>query len=292
MDTLFYNAYMNKKFFYIICHIFLLFVFSPCVIADSYEDAEYYIYDAENADSLDEKYENVYQARKIYNNLYQKNPKDIKAILGLYKTYKMSDDPAEAKVYVLKAYNLKPLDPAMQRELGDYYYYIQEYSTAIHYYNKALSSGYLLDFYTNYYAAKCYAKLGEVEQAKLYYQVCNYIDPDFLKYILKKENLINDVDDDSPIGNLENPKRVPEPESVDENDIDSTIEEMNKMYVIPERTQVESDETQESKNKFNLKLKKTDVGAGKKRFNLKFKKKTNNLESNNVEDTIEKQTND
>ena len=58
----------------------------------------------------------------------------------------------------------------------DFFFNFQEYSTAIEYYKLALASGLLKDLRTNLSTAKCYEKLGDLENAKLYYQICNHID--------------------------------------------------------------------------------------------------------------------
>ena len=97
--------------------------------------------------------------------------------MGLSKTFQLIGDRREAKLYVVRAYNLRPADPKIQKEMGDFFYSFQEYSTAIEYYKLALASGLLRDYETNLQTAKCFEKLGDLENAELYYKICNHVNP-------------------------------------------------------------------------------------------------------------------
>ncbi len=156
--------------------IFLLIVFiavstAECVFADNFTEAEKLLRKAQVASSPDESYEYVHKARVLYEEEYSENPVNIQALLGLSKVYQMIKDREEAKLYVLKAYNINPADPKLQKAMGDFFYNFQEYSTAIEYYKLALASGLLRDFETNLQSAKCFEKLGDSENAELYYKI-------------------------------------------------------------------------------------------------------------------------
>lgn len=166
-----------KRFFIKVVIAFVCTGFlSAGVFADEYSKAEKLIRKSQTASIQEEKYEYINEARLIYQSKFEENPVDIKALLGLSKTYQLIGDRAEAKLYVLKAYNMKPYDAKLQREMADFYYSFQEYSTAIEYYKLCLASGLLRDFETNLKTAKCYEKLGDLENAELYYQICYHLD--------------------------------------------------------------------------------------------------------------------
>ena len=143
---------------------------------NNFEKAESLIRKAQLAKNQEESYEYVHKARVIYEEEHELNPTNIKALLGLSKVNQMLEDRANAKLYVLKAYNMFPNDPFLQKEMGDFYYSFQEYSTAIEYYKLSLASGNLRNFETNLQAAKCFEKLGDIENATLYYKICNHLD--------------------------------------------------------------------------------------------------------------------
>lgn len=157
--------------------ILLVFAFSSSVVfADNFSKAESLIKKAKLAKNQEESYEYVHKARVLYEEEHEANPSNIKALLGLSKVNQLLEDRANAKLYVLKAYNTNPADPKLQKEMADFYYSFQEYSTAIEYYKLSLASGNLRDFETNLQSAKCYEKLGDIENATLYYKICNHLD--------------------------------------------------------------------------------------------------------------------
>ena len=170
------NIVMKKKYnnlFLILC----LFLWgSNFAIADNFEEAEKFIMKAKLASNQEEAYEYVHKARKIYEEEHEVNPSNIQVLIGLSKVNQMLEDRANAKLYLLKAYNMQPSDPKLQKEMGDFYYSFQEYATAIEYYKLSLASGNLRDFQTNIQAAKCFEKLGDLENASLYYKICNHLD--------------------------------------------------------------------------------------------------------------------
>lgn len=174
----------HKKIFLIFC----LFVFA-CNLsyASNLEDAENFIKKAKLSRNQEEAYEYVHKARVIYEEEHEINPSNIQVLIGLSKVNQMLEDRANAKLYLLKAYNMNPADPKLQKEMGDFYYSFQEYATAIEYYKLSLASGNLRDFQTNIQAAKCFEKLGDIENASLYYNICNHLDSSS-KRVMKKIN--------------------------------------------------------------------------------------------------------
>lgn len=142
---------------------------------------------AQTATIQEESYEYINKARALYQEEYNLNPLNIQALLGLSKVNQLLQDRAEAKLYILKAYNMYPSDSKLQKEMGDFFYSFQEYSTAIEYYKLALASGLLRDFETNLKSAKCYEKLGDLQNAELYYRICYHLNSKS-KEVMKKLN--------------------------------------------------------------------------------------------------------
>ena len=182
---------------------FLIFLFLIMVgnisFASQIEDANKWLKRAELTSIEEESYEYVIKARNIYKEEVDSNPTNIEALLGLSKTYQLTKDRSEAKLYVLKAYNFDPSSAKLQREMGDFFYSFQEYGTAIEYYKLALSSGLLRDFDTNLQSAKCYEKLGDKENAELYYKISNHLNSTSREVL----NKINEYESDKKPDNSE-----------------------------------------------------------------------------------------
>ncbi len=153
----------------------MAFYMCNCAYADNIYEAEALLRKAKTASIQDEAYEYINKARDLYLKEYDNNPLNIDVLLGLSKVNQLTGDRAEAKLYVLKAYNMNPANPLLQREMGDFFYSFQEYSTAIEYYKLALASGLLEDYETNLKTAKCFEKLGDLENAELYYKISGHV---------------------------------------------------------------------------------------------------------------------
>jgi lipopolysaccharide biosynthesis regulator YciM len=203
--------------------------------ADNFSKAESLIRKAKTTTNVEEGYEYLHQAQNLYKEEYDKNQINIKALLGLSKTNQLLEDRAEAKLYVLKAYNLNPSDPKLQKEMGDFFYNFQEYSTAIEYYKLALASGLLRDYDTNLQTAKCYEKLGDLQNAELYYKICNHLNSKS-KEVMNKLNSYESAKHEDNSQELENAKYkylfkdkpVSENEKI-QNETDELIEKINSL---------------------------------------------------------------
>lgn len=188
-----------KKLFIVIC---LLFV-TDFVLASDIENAERFLKRAKITNNKEESYEYIHRARIIYEEEHEANPSDIGVLLGLSKVNQMLEDRANAKLYVLKAYNTNPSNSKLQKEMGDFYYAFQEYSTAIEYYKLSLASGNLRDFETNLQSAKCFEKLGDLENASLYYKICNHLDS-------TSRNVLNKVNEYESLSRPDDTKELEE----------------------------------------------------------------------------------
>lgn len=217
--------------------LILAFIFvQEIVCADDISKAEQLIQKAKMARIEDESYEYINSARDIFRDAYEKNPANQRALLGLSKVAQFIQDRSDAKLYLLMVYNTNPSDPKLQREMADFYFNFQEYTTAIEYYKLALASGLLMDFDTNVQTAICYEKLGDLENAELYWQICQQLNPNS-KLVADR---INQYDSDKHPDNteqLENArykylfkdKKLSEKEQAAK-DADDIVEQINSFF--------------------------------------------------------------
>ena len=160
-----------KVLIFFVCLAFSL----SASFADNMSKAEKLLRKAKMTSVQEESYEYINSARELYEEEFEKNPIDTDVLIGLSKTFQLIGDRAEAKLYALKAYNMYPNNPDMQKAMGDFHFSFQEYSTAVEYYKLSLASGNLRDFETNLQTAKCFEKLGDLENAELYYKICYHL---------------------------------------------------------------------------------------------------------------------
>lgn len=216
--------------------LLIIFLSLNCALADNFSQAEKLLRKAQTTSSQEEGYEYIHKARILYEEEYEKNPINTKALLGLSKVNQLLQDRAEAKLYVLKAYNMNPPDPKLQRAMGDFFYSFQEYSTAIEYYKLALASGLLRDFDTNLQSAKCYEKLGDLKNAELYYQICFHLNAKS-KEVMNKLNEYTSAKHPDHSQELEEAKykylfkdkKIPQEQQIEEEASD-IIENINSFY--------------------------------------------------------------
>ena len=226
---------MKKNLLKIFLLSLCLFLTANQTFADNIKKAEGMLRKAQTASIQDEAYEYINKARVYFQDEYDENPTSIPALLGLSKVNQLTGDRAEAKLYVLKAYNLNPADPKLQKAMGDFFYSFQEYSTAIEYYKLALASGLLKDYDTNFQTAKCFEKLGDIENAELYYKISMHVNSKS-KAAMKKINEYESAkhpDESKKEENLKykylfKDKPVSEQEKT-ENETDDIINSLNEM---------------------------------------------------------------
>lgn len=227
---------MKKNLLKVLILSLCLIVTANCSYADNIKKAEGMLRKAQTASIQDEAYEYINKARVYFMDEYEENPESIPALLGLSKVNQLTGDRAEAKLYVLKAYNMDPANPNLQKAMGDFFYSFQEYSTAIEYYKLALASGLLKDFDTNLQTAKCFEKLGDLENAELYYKISMHVNSKS-KAVMKKINEYESAkhpDESAKEDNLKykylfKDKAVSESEKT-ENEAEDIIDSINGMF--------------------------------------------------------------
>lgn len=217
----------------------LLIIIIACIIAenaaycDNCDKAEGLIRKAQAASNKEEGYEYLHQASNLYLEDCNENPLNIRAMLGMSKVWQMLGDRKEAKIYVLKAYNLNPNNPDLQKAMGDFFFNFQEYSTAIEYYKLSLASGNLKDFETNLQTAKCYEKLGDKGNSELYYKVSGHVNPSS-RVVANKINQIDSAYIPDNTQELDNLKykylfkdKIETKEEQENKEIDEILEKLN-----------------------------------------------------------------
>lgn len=227
---------MKKNILKLIILSLCLFISEKSVYADNISEAANWLRKAEAASIQDQSYDFIHKARILYQKEYDDNPTNIEALLGLSKVNQLLGDRPEAKLYVLKAYNMEPSNPRLQRAMGDFFFSFQEYSTAIEYYKLALASGLLKDFDTNLQTAKCFEKLGDTENSELYYKISGHVNSKS-KEVQKKLNAIESShrpDDSQELDNLKykylfKDRKLSESEKT-EKETDDLIESINAMF--------------------------------------------------------------
>ena len=89
--------------------VFLIFLANVSVtFADNFSKADELVRKSFLALSPEESYDYLHKAEDFYMQEYEKNPINVRALLGLSKVNQLLQNRSEAKLYVLKAYNLNP----------------------------------------------------------------------------------------------------------------------------------------------------------------------------------------
>lgn len=170
------NLYKNKLLFLIVALVIILSQATSFAVSD-FKAAEQYLKRASNSSIPETRYALAHKALEEYKGEYDKNNLNLDAMIGMGKAYILLDNRSEAKHILMSADCAYPNDPKSHVALADFYSYSQEYNTAIEFYKLALLSGYLKDYNTNLATAICYQKLGDVENAILYYKIAIYLNP-------------------------------------------------------------------------------------------------------------------
>ncbi|MBQ3642118.1 hypothetical protein II906_09385 [bacterium] len=222
---------MKNNFFIYILLFVLSISFSPA-FADDLSLARQYIQKAKTATIVEQSYDYMNEARKLLEKEYENSPTNVEVLMSLSEVWQLIGDRQQAKIYIIKAYNIKPYDKYVQKAMGDFYFSFQEYNTALEYYKLALATGLLEDYETNVKTAKCYEKLGDLENAQLYYKICNYVNPS--SQITKN--------------------KVNEYESMNRPDDSETLEKAKYKYLFKSKPKSETEKTTEETDDIILRL--------------------------------------
>lgn len=163
------------KLFFSIFLFLVIFNFKPVFATTEIDKANSCLYRSSVAMTQEEKDYYISKAKEIYTNEYNKNILNLDAMIGLGKIYTLLGQRTDAKNILMQAYSTYSNDPKIQAALGDFSYSFQEYNNALEFYKLALASGYLKDYNTNLSSALCYEKLGDNQNAKLYYKIALFL---------------------------------------------------------------------------------------------------------------------
>ena len=207
-------------------------LFPYFTLADDFAEVEQLIRRAKTASMDEQSYDYLNKARTILEKKYETEKTNIKLLMKLSEVFQLLGIRKEAKQYILQAYNIVPNDMYVQRAMGDFYYNFQEYTTALEYYKLSLITGLLQDFDTNVRVAECYEKLGDTQNAEVYFQVCNFLNPDS-QIIQNKLNAFAS-------------SRVP--------DNSETLENAKYKYLYKDKAKTEEEKTEEEVEKIIIQI--------------------------------------
>ncbi|MDD3237709.1 MAG: hypothetical protein PHV37_06385 [Candidatus Gastranaerophilales bacterium] len=170
---------MNKKMkYFTLILVFIMSIFQPAEAAKTpLEQGKTYMYNAAIAINQNERNFYIKKASSEFQKAYDKDMLNIEASIGLGKTLAYMGNQQKAKQVLMQAYSTYPTDARIQAAVGDFNYIFQEYNTALEFYKLSLSSGNLRDYRTNFSTAQCYEKLGDLKNARTYYEITQMLHP-------------------------------------------------------------------------------------------------------------------
>lgn len=134
------------------------------------KSADTYFEQALKSDNIKVKNECLQKAAGEYFILTKINPYDLYAIDQIARIYDLEGKNSYAKGYFYKALEINKNHAPTNYYFGDYYYSRNNYQKALKYYNKALSSGYKIDYEILAKMGSMYEKLGDLKKANQYYK--------------------------------------------------------------------------------------------------------------------------
>lgn len=165
-----------KKFILIL--IFILF--SRIAYGASLSDCSYYIGRGDSNYKNWQKYKRdnyLDLALNSYYKAYLNDNSNVNALIGLSKVYLAKKEYKKAKDAFQLAKNLAFESPKVNFQIAEYNFATQEYVEALDYYLYAVDYGYKNDFQTNLQIAITLEKLGDIENAKKFYQYAHSLNP-------------------------------------------------------------------------------------------------------------------
>ncbi len=101
----------------------------------------------------------------------------LEPYVQLGRIYDEKNKARLAKENFCKAINLKSTDADANFYFGEFYYKRKDYKQALYYYDKAYNNGYNLKYILNLRLATIYEKLGDLSNAKNFYDVSYSMKP-------------------------------------------------------------------------------------------------------------------
>ena len=117
------------------------------------------------------------------------NPQAVTPYVQLARIYDITRKDRYAKEYFYRATNIENLSPFANFYFGEYYFRRDDFRRALRYYLIAYENGYDNIYELNLRLAVIYEKLGDLENAKRYYNFASTIDPSQTEILTKIEQL-------------------------------------------------------------------------------------------------------
>ncbi len=153
---------------------------------------------AEQADSLfnkalaekdkDIKNDLLHRAMKNYHILLKISPDDVNVLNKRALIYDIQDKNILARSYFSRSLNIQKDNPETNFLVGDYFYKRRDYKRALRYFSAAYENGYN-DYDINFKLAVVYEKLGDLCNAKRFYQEAYTLDETQSFLLDKIENI-------------------------------------------------------------------------------------------------------
>jgi tetratricopeptide (TPR) repeat protein len=139
--------------------------------------ADSFFQKAINAQSDDEKLENLQKASGMYFLLSQIDTGDLYPIVQMARVYDYENQNSYAKAYFFKALKIERYNASTNYYFGEYYYSREDYRRALYYYNTAFENGYRENYDVLLKMAIMYEKLGDLLRANQYYKKAFLVSP-------------------------------------------------------------------------------------------------------------------
>jgi len=154
-------------------------------------EAESQLFKALALEESDEKNILLHKAMKNYYILLKINPDNVDYLNKRALIYDVLDRNLLARSYFSRALNIDKDNPETNFLVGDYFYKRRDFKRALKYFSVALESGYN-NYDINYKLAIIYEKLGDLCNAKRFYQAAYDIDTSQSFLLDKIENIPNE----------------------------------------------------------------------------------------------------
>lgn len=150
--------------------------------------ADYFLQTALAENDLKLQNENFHKAMRNYHILLKISPNDVDVMNKRALIYDVMKKDLLSKSYFSRSMNVDENNPQTNFLVGDFFYKRQDFNRALKYYSKALENGFN-DYEINYKMAVVYEKLGDLCNAKRFYQEAYNADNSQIELLEKIENI-------------------------------------------------------------------------------------------------------
>ena len=170
-----------------------LFDYSKYDVKELKNEADLYIKDALRQADKNSQKELLHAALRDYYIVLKISPKDIHALNKTAYIYDIEDKNTLAKSFFAQSMNLDENNPETNYLVGDYFYKRRDFKRGLRYFTNAYENGYN-DYNINYKLGTIYEKLGDLCNAKKFYEAA-YKKDNSKSFLADK---INNMPDENP----------------------------------------------------------------------------------------------